>query len=449
MLENNDNYTQYVQIKMDELSDSIYEIEDQIRSMGESSGRIIAYLNDVRYTLSMGLALRRFLCRKYSNGYDIERNGYAFRLSSGDEVFVGNYIHDDYSIQSDDIKEYVMVMEDVLRRYNSNYMETALSVFKTPELRRLLRLETVCLRSKLFLLSFALRMDREDTHWFLTQVLAEQTYNFHQPEEIIAYFCQTNEEFNSYQMYRELLEAYQDGRMIQTKPSTVEGAYTEYVKSYLDSELSTPEDLLSFLYRLQNEFSGYSRTAFQEYTELYRKALNIADIYDIGEDDAKVVVHKAENAEQLAKEMLSCIPRTTVKKKIKGVMVKTGDFVPVGKAKTTSLPKSITQNLLMADRMRNLNDGKIPVLRKDLVYLKYWVYFRELQNENKTYSVKEYRRFVEECDAMLLRCGMTKLYPANRFENLILLSLLADNPYEVFEQIIDESFFDEPVFEDA
>ena len=46
---------------------------------------------------------------------------------------------------------------------------------------------------------------------------------------------------------------------------------------------------------------------------------------------------------------------------------------------------------------------------------------------------------------MLVRCGMSKLYPANRFENLILISLVSSNPFEMFEDIIEASFFNEPV----
>ena len=64
--------------------------------------------------------------------------------------------------------------------------------------------------------------------------------------------------------------------------------------------------------------------------------------------------------------------------------------------------------------------------------------------EKEEYSAEDYFVFLEECNDLLVRCGMSRLYPGNRFENLILLSLLASNPFEMFENIIEYSFFNEP-----
>lgn len=56
--------------------------------------------------------------------------------------------------------------------------------------------------------------------------------------------------------------------------------------------------------------------------------------------------------------------------------------------------------------------------------------------------------FVDECNEILMRCGMSKLYPANRFENLIMLSLVSENPFEMFEDIIENSIISEPSIEE-
>lgn len=42
-----------------------------------------------------------------------------------------------------------------------------------------------------------------------------------------------------------------------------------------------------------------------------------------------------------------------------------------------------------------------------------------------------------------LSMAIDEIDPANRFENLILLSLVSSNPFEMFESIIDASFINE------
>ena len=79
---------------------------------------------------------------------------------------------------------------------------------------------------------------------------------------------------------------------------------------------------------------------------------------------------------------------------------------------------------------------------KDLVFLRFYVFCMGLQKK-ENYGSSDYLDFLDECNAMLVRCGMAKLYPANRFENLLLLSLVSDNPFEMFESIIDASFINE------
>ena len=151
--------------------------------------------------------------------------------------------------------------------------------------------------------------------------------------------------------------------------------------------------------------------------------------------------------------MLKCIPRYTSERIKDGKKIVTNDFIPIHngesgqqskKVQTTSLPKEITMNLLMKDRLDDLIRQIKPVERKDLVFLKFYVFSLDLQNNGGTYTIEDYEVFCDECNDMLLRCGMSKLYPANRFENLIMLSLLASNPFEMFENIIEYSFMNEP-----
>ena len=158
------------------------------------------------------------------------------------------------------------------------------------------------------------------------------------------------------------------------------------------------------------------------------------------------------NPEQLAKEMLACIPRATTERIKNGKKIVSNDFISIyngegghdsKKTKTTELPKRITMNLPVSDRLWDLLRREKPVDRKDLVFMKFYVFSLYLQEKDE-YSADDYFVFLDECNDLLVRCGMSRLYPGNRFENLIMLSLLASNPFEMFENIIEFSFMNEP-----
>lgn len=110
------------------------------------------------------------------------------------------------------------------------------------------------------------------------------------------------------------------------------------------------------------------------------------------------------------------------------------------------LPKEITMNFPMRDRLDNLLSKKKAVERKDLVFMKFYIFSKYLEDKGE-YTASDYNTFRYECNDMLVRCGFSRLYPANRFENLVMLSLLASNPFEMFETIIEYSFLNEPDYE--
>ena len=148
-----------------------------------------------------------------------------------------------------------------------------------------------------------------------------------------------------------------------------------------------------------------------------------------------------ENTEQLARKMLEFIPRYTSESEKNGKKVVTNDFISVSngdvssgkKVQTTTLPKEITMNLLMKDRLDDLIRHLKPIERKDIVFLKFYLFSLEIAERD--YTANDYKIFMEECNDMLARCGMSRLYLANRFENLIMLSLLSSNPFTFFAHV--------------
>ena len=153
--------------------------------------------------------------------------------------------------------------------------------------------------------------------------------------------------------------------------------------------------------------------------------------------------------------MLQFIPRATSKRIKNGKVIVSNDFINIKngeagqqnkKPQTTTLPKEITMNMLVSDRLDDLISEKKPVTRKDLVFLKFYIFSLDIAGKEE-YKQRDHIDFIDECNDMLLRCGMSRLYPANRFENLVLLSLLSSNPFEMFENIMEYSFINEPEME--
>ena len=470
----NDGFTDRLISKMSDFEEMIYDIEDGISSLSENEEAIIEYLKDIRCSMPMGLALRRYLCSKFSDGYTEDAENVVFTLDDGRKITVRNYTSDDYDILEDDVKEYTDICVYLNEKYNANTEGVVVLDITKAEFRRLIRSTTVCLRSKMFLLSFALHMNAEEVTKFLTDVLAEQSYNYRDPDEIIAYFCHTHEEVNSYPEFLRIKEEYAKRASVPNPDNVERENYTWYAKIVMTVQVSDEQDLYRFLLSNSANFNGYSKTAYNEFMMLYNAALEKTEIQTLSNDEyltyseattaeqlkeredrinKAIGMQKVTNTEQLARRMLQCIPRATTEKiKSDGKKVVTNDFIPIyngeggqksKKVQTTTLPKEITMNLLMKDRLDDLIRQLKPVDRKDLVFLKFYLLSLDLQKKDE-YSALDYRVFMDECNEMLVRCGMSKLYPANRFENLILISLVSSNPFEMFEDIIEASFFNEP-----
>ena len=446
-----DNYTQMLETKMNDWGlDKIYEIEDNITSLEKNETEIIEYLRDIRYSMPLGTALRRYICNKYGKKQD---GKYYVELQDGRKYVLKDIKSDDYDLHNDDVKEYIEIFQIINAKYNSSDDGSLFLEIPKPEIRRLLRSTTYCVRSKMFLISFALHMNSDEMRKFLTDVLAEQTYNYRDPEEIIAFYCQSNESINSYGHFLRIQKMFNEA-VKASKPNLDKpiNNYTEYAKTSFESSINSENDLIEFLVANIPNFAGYSQTAYNEFMILYEKAIKKSKIYQITDESHKLI--QVTNSEQLAKAMLEFVPRATYKREKDDKAIYSNDFIPVSngeagqkskKKQTTTLPKEITMNMLVSDRLEDLRKGKKPVTRKDLVFMKFYVFTRDL-DKKKRYSQDDYLDFIDECNAMLMRCGMSRLYPANRFENLILLSLLSSKPFDMFGNIIEYSFFNEPEF---
>ncbi|MGN1419175.1 MAG: hypothetical protein ACI4W6_07585 [Acutalibacteraceae bacterium] len=457
---------EYSKILWEKMSDwgftRICEIEDEMsRNLEKGVAEIIQYLNNFHFSMPLGLHLRRYMFEKYGEKSEDE-SYFIFELDNGQVIKTKNYLKEDYDIKKDDINEYTDIFNYINQKYNTDENGNLTLEITRADIRNQLRCTTACTREKMFLLSFALHMNNDDMKKFLTDVLAEQTYNYREPTEIIAYFCQSNEKFNSYRKYVQLCDEFESRKKRVEVFTPKKKDYSFFAKNYIKKGFDNEEILFEFLLANIANFHTFSETAYREFITLYQKAsdklLNLPkdERFKFDEDEPveklseKVLTaikeKKLINAESLATIMLS-VPRAEFKKTQKDQEVIINDFISInngetdGKVQTTGLPKSITKNYPVSDRLRALIKRKRPVDRKILVFMKYYVFYLNLKNECTSTDASV---FMSECNDLLVRCGMSILYPGNRFENIVLLSLLSNYSFEMFEIIIEYSFFNEP-----
>lgn len=468
-----DDYTRIISAHMSEFEERIYAMEEGLSSIEDNEEAIVNYLKDIKCSMPLGLALRRYLCGKFSKSYDENTKKFIFELSNGDIVYTSDYRQDDYDVCNDEIKEYTDIFMDINAKYNTDSTGELASEINKAEARRMLRVTKVCLRKKMFLISFALHMNSTEMYKFLTDVLAEQSYNYRDPDEVIAYYCHSHEEVNNYIDFCRIKDEYKRRVSVQPGEQGKRDNYTKFARRTVTVSVNNEEDLYKFLLANTANFHGFSQTAYNEFMRLYDEAMKNTTLQFASNDEhlrdcevttkekllarqerinRSMTLRTPENSEQLAKEMLRCIPRYTSERMKDGEKIVTNDFISISngelgqkgkKSQTTSLPKEITMNLLVSDRLDDLRSQKKQVDRKDLVFMKFYNFGLFLQKKGG-YSSKDYMTFVDECNEMLMRCGMSKLYPANRFENLIMLSLVSENPFEMFEDIIENSIIAEP-----
>ncbi len=479
----NDNLTGWLNTKMTEYEEKIYEMEDDMASFEKNENAILTYLNDIHFSMPLGLALRRYLCTKYAQ-FDSQKNVYIFNFDDK-KIVLSDYKRENYDITKEELAEYADVFIRIDNMYNSEDGKESLTGFTKAEAKRMFKTDSYCTRDKMFFISFALNMNADETHKFLTDILAEQTYNFRNPNEVIAFFCQTHSEYNSFNSFVQIKEKFEalskDNNCAQKQ---MKANYTQFAYTQLKEKIDNIDELMEFLLSNQCDFYKYSQTAYDEYAKMYYLALDKTKIQPLSNDDYIVFsrmntgeqsksitarinkarcLETATNSEQLAKEILSFVPRYTKeyerkskKKENEYVHIVENDFINIyngergqksKKTQTTTLPKEITKNFLMRDRLEDLINRKKPVQRKDLVFMKFYLLSLDM-SEKETFTTRDYWIFIDECNDMLLRCGFSRLYPGNRFENLIMLSLISSKPYEMFENILEYSFFNEPEFSD-
>ena len=157
-------------------------------------------------------------------------------------------------------------------------------------------------RETVFLLGFGLRMSAEDVSDFLTRVLKEQDFDFHNPEEVIYWYCYSKQ--LPYSKAEEYKENYKS-----MEPAADKGKVAEVISC--DFTIDTEEKLLKYLACLKagwDDPMNEKSQAFQEFLRLLEHAKQIiAAMYQKDEEEkGRAKVWKPENITPSDLEKVIC-----------------------------------------------------------------------------------------------------------------------------------------------
>nr|WP_294679608.1 hypothetical protein [uncultured Blautia sp.] len=275
-------------------------------------------------------------------------------------------------------------------------------------------------RETVFLLGFGLRMSAEDVSEFLTRVLREQDFDFHNAEEVIYWYCYSKH--LGYYKAEEYKEKFKELKPLEKKP----GEILYGTELNLDSE----EKLLDYLAYVKGHCDdpmSEKSQAFKEFMALvYRAKKIIAAMYQEDEEEnGRKKIWKPENinASDLEKVICSGIP-----------INKMGNLK---KMSASILARHFSQKRFSRQRINNILNHKFPVERFDLITLEFFVISQEMQDDD---PYTRYRHFINEIQEILGRCGMSEIYIVNPYECFLLMCLLTDCPLAVFSEIWERSY---------
>ena len=276
-------------------------------------------------------------------------------------------------------------------------------------------------RETVFLLGFGLRMSAEDVSDFLTRVLREQDFDFHNPDEVIYWYCYSQQ--LGYHRAEELKKRYEE---LEPDESYTEAPQVYSGKICLDTEDKLFRYLAYVKVGADDPMSEKSQ-AYQEFVRLLTHAKEIiAKMYQ--GDEVEKSRNKVWN--------ISDITDSDVEKVIcSGIPVnKMGNLK---KMSASILAKHFSQKRFSRQRINSILNHKFPVERFDLITLEFFIISQEMQDDD---PYNRYHHFLEEIQEILKKCGMSEIYIVNPYECFLLMCLLTDCPLAVFADIWEMSY---------
>ncbi len=355
------------------------------------------------------------------------------------------FLRENYEVSDpDDIECYIRLMLDLARERG---ME---GQFQGKHLRRYLlgKQENVS-RQTLMKMAFAFDMDC-NVVCELLEAMDEVPYNFRDPYECICYFCQCTQESNHWEIYQRMAEeweAVQDGDDVSEDEAqngagledesrnsagleyesrnNAEPGDEDWMSSWMEEtilDLSYEEDLdvriekmMEYLKEHRRELCGYRRAAYAVLEDLLDELTQLTG----ASDDTELTIR-----------LWDPIWVQFYTKKSDRTGVNRSDFVPW--KDLLDLPRTIYEKPLWRARLAKLRARKVPVEKRDILFLNCMRWALSRENEGGIDAMNE---FIYETNALLDECGLSMIYPPNPYDRMILLAICSASPIDILSDL--------------
>ena len=313
---------------------------------------------------------------------------------------------------------YRSVIDSAFVRNHAPHSFAPTSVKRGTAIKRWLEQDSMQ-RATVLALGFGLRMRAEDVSEFLTKAIQESDFDERDPWEMICRFCYENE--LPYARAAALMEEYNSFPVNRGAQSDVEplnaGCSEAKLRAWLRQMRAAGTRERADAAR-REEFLALYKQCQQVVAALYQD-----DEYSSGSGRD----WQPEDVKPADIERVLCdgIPRTG-----------SGNLQ---KMSQSLLNRQFQQRRLTRQRLDSLLKGELQIERFDLITLGF---LAASQREDDD-PPERLRRYMDDMNAGLARCGMMKLYPVNPYEAFCMMCLLCDMPlltyYDVWEMSFEEA----------
>lgn len=298
-------------------------------------------------------------------------------------------------------------------------------------------------REKMFALSFALNLNVDEVIYLFHKVYLDRAFDFRNYKESVYYYCISNG--YSLNRARDIIMSIEKNNDKESR----ETKHTESISRKIET-VKNDSELIEWICTRWSNFQYNNETAIQIFKTLFEEAKNaVTEEYNFYKRSFDIPRYiRKDSTAFIYYIILNCFPDQNTENKFNSVF-----------SNNTNIHKEIKTNFpsinTLCETERKVDsvscDKNYDELRKNIILLKFYTYFRKISNnlyklslfddDSEEYHIRfnEYREaFLVEINDCLNDCGMCELYVANPYDFLFLTCMESDNPIDTLRGIVAE-----------
>ena len=286
-------------------------------------------------------------------------------------------------------------------------------------------------RQHMFALAFALRLSVDDTKKLFHKIFLDRAFNYRNEKEVIYYFCLKN---NKSWADAKRMIAEVENMAIETSNHT---QLTNVIAINVDT-MSDEKVLLEYIREnghnfeknsvmAQRTLSCYLEQAKKYAKEEVEKIRVNEDDYDIDDNGNKIKLKKSFSGKCVNKVSDDLLYEIITGKEARGEKTV---------FKNAILPKEIKKRFPIAATFSKAKKTS-EEYRKVLILLFSFDFWYKIQNRQESYGLDDY---TEDLNNILSNCNYPELYYGNPFDWLFLFCTQAEQPLDLFRELLAEVF---------